>query len=59
MKEVIRMNNFESFVTTQRAMWVKRLLHGEKSMRWKLYFDFCFKMVGVDFCFCVTMIPSY
>ena len=53
------MTNFDSFVKTLRVMWVKRLLYGEKSMRWKLYFDFCFKMVGFRFFFFVTMIPSY
>ena len=45
------MTNFDSFVKTQRVMWVKLLLYGEKSMRWRLYFDFYFKMVGGRFIF--------
>ena len=32
----LRMTNFDSFVKTQRVMWVKRLLYREKSLRWKL-----------------------
>ena len=31
----IRMTNFELFVKTQRIMWLKRLLYGEKNSGWK------------------------
>ena len=53
------MTNCDSFVKTQRVIWVKDSCTREKSMRWKLYFDFCYKMAGGKFIFCVTMIPSY
>ena len=42
----LRMMNFELFVKTQRVMWVKRLLYGERNMSWKVYFDHSFRSVG-------------
>ena len=45
------MIDFELFVKTQRIMWLKRLLYGEKRMGWKLYFDYTFRTVGGRFIF--------
>ena len=42
----LRMMDFELFVKTQRVMWVKRLLYGERNMSWKVYFDQSFRSVG-------------
>ena len=42
----LKMTNFRLFVKTQRVMWLKRLLYGEKNAGWKLYFDHCFRSVG-------------
>ena len=47
----LRMIDFELFVKTQRIMWLKRLLYGEKRMGWKLYFDYTFRTVGGRFIF--------
>ena len=47
----LRMIDFELFVKTQRIMWLKRLLYGEKKMGWKLYFDYTFRTVGGRFIF--------
>ena len=47
----LRMMNFRLFVKTQRIMWLKRLLYGEKNIGWKLYFDYCFRTVGGRFLF--------
>ena len=44
-----RVCNFDLFVKTQRVMWVKRLLYGEKSMAWKKYFEYTFRSVGGRF----------
>ena len=40
------MINFKVFVKTQRIMWLKRLLYGERKTGWKMYFDYCFAPVG-------------
>ena len=32
----IRMTNYESFVKSQRIMWLKRLIYGEDSPGWKI-----------------------
>ena len=45
------MTNFKLFVKTQRIMWVKRLLYGEKNVGWKRYFDYSFRSVGGRFIF--------
>ena len=45
------MINFKLFVKTQRIMWLKRLLYGEKNTGWKMYFDYCFRSVGGRFLF--------
>ena len=42
----LRMINFKVFVKTQRIMWLKRLLYGERKTGWKMYFDYCFAPVG-------------
>ena len=42
----LKMTNFRLFVKTQRVMWLKRLLYGEKNAGWKLYFEYCFRSVG-------------
>ena len=42
----MKMTNYTLFVKTQRVMWLKRLIYGEKEMGWKLYFDYCCKSVG-------------
>ena len=47
----IKMTNFELFIKTQRIMWLKRLLYGEKRMGWKLYFDYSLRTVGGRFIF--------
>ena len=47
----LRMINFKLFVKTQRIMWLKRLLYGEKNIGWKMYFDFAFRSVGGRFLF--------
>ena len=47
----LRMWNFDLFVKTQRVMWVKRLLYGEKCMVWKKYFEYAFRLVGGTFIF--------
>ena len=47
----LRMINFKLFVKTQRIMWLKRLLYGEKDTGWKMYFDYCFRSVGGRFLF--------
>ena len=38
----LRLINFKVFVTTQRIMWLKRLLYGEWKTGWKMYFEYCF-----------------
>ena len=45
----LKMTNFRLFVKTQRIMWLKRLLHGQRNAGWKLYFDYCFRLVGGRF----------
>lgn len=45
----LRMINFELFIKSQRVMWVKRLLYGERNMSWKLYFDYIFKSAAGRF----------
>ena len=47
----LKMINFKLAVKTQRIMWLKRLLYGEKEAGWKLYFDYCFRSVGGRFVF--------
>ena len=47
----LRMTNFELFVKSQRIMWLKRLLYGEKLMGWKLFFDYIFRTAGGRFIF--------
>ena len=47
----LKMMNFKLFVKSQRLMWLKRLLYGERDAGWKLYFDFCFRSVGGRFLF--------
>ena len=42
----IRMTNYTLFVKTQRIMWLKRLIYGEKNINWKLYFDYCCELIG-------------
>ena len=39
----LRVTNFKVFVKTQRIMWVKRLLYGEKYSGWKVTFDHFFR----------------
>ena len=38
--------NFRVFVKAQRIMWIKRLISGDHSMKWKLCFKFFTKSVG-------------
>jgi len=47
----LRMIDLELFVKTQRIMWLKRLLYGEKTMGWKQFFEYTFKIVGGRFIF--------
>ena len=42
----LRMMNFELYVKTQRVMWAKRLLYGEKNMAWKKFFHHMFGSVA-------------
>ena len=42
----LRVMNFELFVRTQRIMWIKRLLYGEKDMSWKIMVDYFFRSFG-------------
>ena len=42
----VKMIDFELFVRTQRIMWVKRLLYGERNLGWKLFFYYSFSSVG-------------
>ena len=46
-----RMMNFEIYVKSQRVMWVKRLLYGEKNMGWKKLFHYMFRSVGGNLIF--------
>ena len=45
----IKMINYMMFVKTQRIMWLKRLLYGEKETGWKMFFDYCCRFVGGRF----------
>ena len=47
----IKITNYRIFVKTQRIMWMKRLIYGEKKMGWKLYFDYVCESVGGRFIF--------
>ena len=42
----IKMSNYMLFVKSQRIMWLKRLIYGEKDSGWKMYFDYCCRNVG-------------
>ena len=42
----IKMSNYMLFVKSQRIMWLKRLIYGEKDSGWKMYFDYCCRKVG-------------
>ena len=45
----LRMNNYKLFIKTQRIMWLKRLIYGEKEIGWKMFFDHCSRKVGGRF----------
>ena len=47
----VKMFNYVLFVKTQRIMWVKRLLYGEKEIGWKMFFDYGCRSVGGRFIF--------
>ena len=47
----LRMTNYETFVKSQRIMWLKRLLYGDDFAGWKISFDFCCRSVGGRFVF--------
>lgn len=42
----LRVTNFKIFIKTQRIMWIKRLLYGEKYSGWKVTFDHFFRSLG-------------
>ena len=42
----IKISNYMLFVKSQRIMWLKRLIYGEKDSGWKIYFDYCCRNVG-------------
>ena len=42
----VKMISFEIFVRTQRIMWVKWLLYGERNLGWKLFLYYCLSSVG-------------
>ena len=47
----MKMNNYNISIKPQRIGWLKRLLYGEKHMGWKMYFDYCCRLVGGRFIF--------
>ena len=47
----LRMTNYETFIKTQRVMWLKRLLSGENYSGWKISFDYCCRSIGGRFIF--------
>ena len=42
----IKISKYMLFVKSQRIMWLKRLIYGEKDSGWKMYFDYCCRNVG-------------
>ena len=47
----VRMMNYKLFIKAQRISWLKRLIYGKNDMGWKLFFDYCCKLVGGRFIF--------
>ena len=47
----LRMTNYETFIKTQRIMWLKRLIYGENYSGWKISFDYCCRSIGGRFIF--------
>ena len=47
----IRMTNYETFIKSQRVMWLKRLLYGENYSGWKISFDYFGRAFGGRFIF--------
>ena len=47
----LRMTNYRLFIQAQRISWLKRLLYGNKQMGWKMFFDYCCRLVGGRFIF--------
>ena len=47
----LRMTNYETFIKTQRVMWLKRLIYGENCSGWKISFDYFCRSVGGRFVF--------
>ena len=47
----MRMSNYKLSVKAQRIGWLSRLLYGEKNMGWKVYFDYCCRLLGGRFIF--------
>lgn len=47
----VRMTNYETFIKTQRVMWLKRLIYGENLSGWKICFEYFCRSVGGRFIF--------
>ena len=47
----LRMTNYETFIKTQRIMWLKRLIYGENYSGWKISFDYFCRSIGGRFIF--------
>ena len=54
----LKMLNFKLFVMVQRVMWIKRLVTGDQTVKWKKYFKYLLRHFGGNLIFFCNFSPD-
>ena len=54
----LKMLNFKLFVMVQRVMWIKRLVTGDQTVKWKKYFKYLLRPFGGNLIFFCNFSPD-